>query len=69
MNPMRIIALTECARAVFEDDVLAGAVFADQRPVSRAEELLRALPEAWPGLVDQAVAQRLGQVQARRAVL
>ena len=54
---------------VFEDDVLAGPVLADKLSVSTAEELLRALPEARPGLVDQAVAEGWGQAQARRAVL
>lgn len=54
---------------VFEDEILAGPVLANQLPVSTAEELLRAEADIRPTLVEQAVAERWGQAQARRAVL
>jgi ParB family chromosome partitioning protein len=53
---------------VFEDEVLAGPVLADELPVSTAEELLRADPEARPQLAERAIAENWGQADARRAV-
>jgi hypothetical protein len=53
---------------VFEDEIL-GLVLADHLSVSTAEELLRVQPDLRPALVDQAVAERWGQAQARRAVV
>jgi ParB family chromosome partitioning protein len=54
---------------VFEDEILAGPVLANELPVSTAEELLRAEPEARADLVTRAIAERWGQAAARRAVL
>jgi hypothetical protein len=54
---------------VFEDEILAGPVLANELPVSTAEELLRAEPDARAELVERAIAERWGQAMARRAVL
>ena len=54
---------------VFEDELLARPVLANELPVSTAEELLRALPEVRSHLVDRAIADHWGQAEARRAVL
>ncbi len=54
---------------VFEDEILARPVLADELPVSTAEELLRAEPAARPELVERAIAGAWGQAEARRAVL
>jgi ParB family chromosome partitioning protein len=54
---------------VFEDEILVGPVLADHLSVSTAEELLRVQPDLRPALVEQAVAERWGQAQARRAVV
>jgi ParB-like chromosome segregation protein Spo0J len=53
---------------VFDDEVLAGPVLAEALAVSTAEELLRAVPDARPALVQRAIAEKWGQADARRAV-
>jgi hypothetical protein len=54
---------------VFDDELLAPPVLADQLPVSTAEELLRAPEDERPQLVEQAVAERWSPADARRAVV
>lgn len=53
---------------VFEDPVLCAPVLEQRMPVSTAEVLLRADPEDRPRLVEAALANDWGQMDARRAV-
>ena len=53
---------------VFEDPVLCAPVLEQRMAVSTAEVLLRADPEIRPRLVDEALANEWGQMDARRAV-
>ncbi|MBV9322861.1 MAG: ParB/RepB/Spo0J family partition protein [Chloroflexi bacterium] len=53
---------------VFEDPVLADPVLTNQLTVSTAEELLRASEDKRKQLVEQAIAERWGQSDARQAV-
>ena len=53
---------------VFEDQVLAQPVLANQLTVSAAEELLRIPPSKRAELVDQAIAEHWGKAEARQAV-
>jgi ParB family transcriptional regulator, chromosome partitioning protein len=53
---------------VFEDPVLRQPVLEQRMPVSTAEVLLRADPEDRPRLVEEALANAWGQMDARRAV-
>jgi ParB family chromosome partitioning protein len=53
---------------VFEDQVLAQPVLANQLAVSTAEELLRVPDDERVSLVEQAIAEHWGQAQARQAV-
>jgi ParB family chromosome partitioning protein len=53
---------------VFEDPTLREAVTQQHLPISTAEELLAAEPERRLPLIEQALAERWDQVQAREAV-